>query len=250
MSEKMGGLDEARAALAARFEDTWRRAWNRDPLKSQIEGFIKAEVDAAVKVAREDAEANAKRAEAAEAEVSRLRGMMDRAVPYITQTGLGAAIYEAVKREARATPAERAAAGLAPEAPAQPQVIPGSLNGFPWDADWSRVIDGDAVIAGGRKITFRVEPFRADPHPATAPADGSAARFDEAIAAFDRARAEWREAIKQPQVLPEHLAYIEALADAQPYSWNTAESGPSKVCLAGRALRAAVARRDGAKGGS
>ena len=164
-----------------------------------------------------------------------------------------------------ATPAERAAAGLEPvdaglvgqhgellkaavakEAPAQPQVIPGSLRGFPWDADWDKVIDGDAVIYGGRKITFRVEPFRADPHPAPAPADGSAAKFDEAIAAFDRARAEWREAIKQPQVLPEHLAYIEASASA----WIDLRCASEQATKAANALRAAVARRDGAKGGS
>lgn len=31
---------------------------------------------------------------------------------------------------------------------------------------WSEVKDGDEVIVGGRRIVFRVYPFRADPHPA------------------------------------------------------------------------------------
>lgn len=68
---------EAHSAFLARFEYTWKRVWNRDPLKSQFEAFVRAEVDAAVKVAREDAEANAKRAEAAEAEVARLKGLFE-----------------------------------------------------------------------------------------------------------------------------------------------------------------------------
>ena len=102
MSEKMDRLDEARAALAARFDDAWRRVWNSDPLKSQIEGFIKAEIDAAVKVAREDAEANAKRAEAAEAEVAQLNALLEPV-----------------------------------EAPAAPQVLPEHLAWMEADAAWA-----------------------------------------------------------------------------------------------------------------
>lgn len=66
MSDWINPMNEARVALGARFEETWRVVWARDPLKSQVLAFVQAEVDAAVKVAREDAEANAKRAEAAE----------------------------------------------------------------------------------------------------------------------------------------------------------------------------------------
>lgn len=56
--------------------------------------------------------------------------------------------------------------------------------------DWSKVSDGDSVIVGGRKITMRVEPFRADPHPEKHP--GIPADLDTLLHKWADARATFR----------------------------------------------------------
>ena len=59
--------------------------------------------------------------------------------------------------------------------------------------EWHKVKDGDEVIVGGRRIVFRVLPFRADPHP-TPPAPDAA---HPALIAAARERDALRDALRR-----------------------------------------------------
>lgn len=61
--------------------------------------------------------------------------------------------------------------------------------------EWHKVKDGDEVIVGGRRIVFRVLPFRADPHP-TPPAPDAA---HPALIAAARERDELRDRAKKAE---------------------------------------------------
>ena len=80
--------------------------------------------------------------------------------------------------------------------------------------EWHKVKDGDEVIVGGRRIVFRVLPFRADPHPTPPAADAAhpaliaAARERDAL----RERAEKAEARTMPTSREQVVTFLHAVA--------------------------------------
>lgn len=248
----------------------------------------------------DDYQREASRAEKAEAEVARFKGLLERAAQYIDQTGLGAAIYEAVKREAgakppepwaRTVPATNHPAGdvVKPPEPYTPRVgdvvlfdgeraesaeaSPRVVTSVEPDGWWSCVHLNrrrDAVACGPFRISGRIGEVRLHrpATPAERPAAGLPVESEKPCGKCGQVLPEppgiggeyrcdrcgvptLHDPPAQPQVLPEHLAWMEADAAWACSSWSTDFDAPEnkkrhdEAILAARALRAAVARRDG-----
>lgn len=324
MSDWINPLNEASVALGARFEETWRVVWARDPLKSQVLAFVQAEIDAAVKVAREDAEANAKRAEKAEAERAALQdGLVttnkvlecwnkkaeaaeaDRDAALKRAEAAEAALAKMTgerdrccddyqREAARAEKAEAAEAEVArlkalleAKQPYTPRVgdvvlfdgerrdsaeeLPRIVTTVEPDGWWSCVHLNrrrDAVACGPFRISGRIGKARLH-RPAT-PAERAAAglppepcaKCGQLLPEPPGIGGEYRcdrcgvptlhDSPAKPEVLREHLAWMEADAAWACSSWSTGfdalenKKRHDEAILAARALSAAVARRDGA----
>ena len=165
----------------------------------------------AVKNLEFERDAALKRAEAAEAEVARLKALLEKrpAEPYTPRVG-DVVLFDGERRDSA-------------------EELPRIVTTVEPDGSWSCVHinrRGD-VAAGPFRLNSRIN-CAVRLHRLATPAERAAAGLPA-------------EAPAKPEVLPEHLAWIEAHAA----SWGGEGGSMTRADKAARALLAAVARRDG-----
>ena len=267
MDDRAAALKRAEAAEAALLR--WDAQAIGDALGLPIGADVPDRAVGAIKTLREriqmaeserdrccdDYQREAARAEKAEAEVARLKGLLDaykRGPWVVTAQGVNHPAGDVVKPPEPYTPRVGDVVLFDCERAESAEASPRVVTSVELDGWWSCVHLNrrrDAVTCGPFRISGRIGEVRLH-RPAT-PAERAAAGLAPAEAAVATEKPVEPEAPAQPQVLPEHLAWMEADAAWACSSWSTDFDAPEnkkrhdEAILAARALRAAVARRDG-----